>query len=95
MWLLLVALFGLLVPNGYFVHWLLTSFHGVGPILRDHLAMGFMLDAFLALILLAWNFARAPIGPVRWPWFVILSLIGGLGFGLPLYWWLNRRPGRA
>jgi hypothetical protein len=36
-------------------------------------------------------FARNPIGRYKWPWFVILSLIGGLGFGLPFYWWLNKR----
>jgi hypothetical protein len=35
------------------------------------------------------HFARKPIGNVRWYWFVVLSLIGGLGFSLPLYWWLN------
>jgi hypothetical protein len=28
---------------------------------------------------------------VRWYWFVVLSLAGGLGFSLPLYYWLNLR----
>ena len=94
MGLLAVALFGLLVPNGYFVYWLMTGDHGIASIVNNHLALGFILDALLALVLLAWHYARHPIGRVRWPWFVVLSLIGGLGFSLPFYWWLNRRkPG--
>jgi hypothetical protein len=28
---------------------------------------------------------------VRWHWFVVLSLVGGLGFSIPFYIWLNRR----
>ena len=49
MWLVIVALFGLLVPNGLFVYWLLAEYRGVGPVLADKLALGFMLDAFLVL----------------------------------------------
>jgi hypothetical protein len=92
-WLPIIALFGLLVPNGYFVYWLVKQFNGFGAVLHDHLAMGFILDAALATGLLCFAFARAPIGRIRWPWFLLLSLIGGLGFGLPLYWWLNQRRG--
>jgi len=40
-------------------------------------------------------FARHPLGPVKWPWFVVLSFLGGLGFSLPLYYWLNRRGSAA
>lgn len=94
-WLLVVAAFGLLVPNGLFIHWLLVEFDGVGQVLRNELALGFMLDAVMALALLCAYFARRPIGPYRWPWFLVLSLVGGLGFSLPFYWWLNRRPAAA
>ena len=34
-----------------------------------------------------------PIGRVKWQWFVVLSIIGGLAFSLPLYWWMNERRG--
>jgi hypothetical protein len=37
------------------------------------------------------HFARRPPDLVRWPWFVALSLLGGLCVGLPFYWWLNTR----
>ena len=94
MWLLGVALLGFFVPNGFFIYWLVVEFHGLGPVLHDNLALGFMLDVVLALVVLSVYFARRPIGPVRWPVFVLLSFLGGLGFSLPLYYWLNQRPGR-
>jgi hypothetical protein len=89
--LLLAAAFGFLVPNGFFVYWLAFEFNGLGPVLQDKLALGFILDVFLALIILSVYFAGHPIGRVKWPWFVALSLMGGLGFSLPLYYWLNQR----
>jgi hypothetical protein len=95
MWLLLVAAFGMLVPNGFFVYWLRNEFQGFGPVLHDHLAMGFILDVTMALVILSVYFAKRPLGPVRWPWFVVRSLLGGLGFSLPLYYWLNRRSAPA
>lgn len=92
--LLAIALFGLLVPNGLFVYWLLREFSSVGEVLGNHLALGFMLDAFLATGLLAFLFAKRPPGPLTWPWFVGLSILGGLGFSIPFYLWLNfRRAG--
>lgn len=91
MWLLLIAFFGLVVPNGLFVYWLFFEFHGLGPVLQDTLALGFILDVFLVLIVLSVYFARHPLGRVKWYWFVVLSFLGGLGFSLPLYYWLNKR----
>jgi hypothetical protein len=43
----------------------------------------------LALALLTVYFARHPNGRVRWPWFVAFSQLGGLGFSLPFYYWIN------
>lgn len=88
---LLLALFGLVVPNGLFLYWLLYEYDGLVNVARNKLAVAFILDAFLTMGLLAYSFAKNPPGRVRWHWFVVLSLIGGLGFSLPLYWWLNKR----
>jgi hypothetical protein len=92
--LLIIALFGLIVPNGIFIYWLFTEFHGVGEVLQNKLALAFIIDAFLAMFLLAYWFAVKPIGKVRWYWFIALSIIGGLGFSLPFYWWLNEKSDR-
>jgi hypothetical protein len=43
------------------------------------------------MILLADWFAVNSIGKVKWYWFIFLSLIGGLGFRLPFYYWLNKK----
>ena len=92
--LLIIALFGLTVPNGIFIYWLLTEFGGVAEVLQNKLAIAFIIDAFLAMFLLAWFFAVKPIGKIKWYWFIILSIIGGLGFSLPFYWWLNEKSDR-
>ena len=43
------------------------------------------------MCLLAYSFAIKPIGKIKWGWFVVLSLLGGLAFSIPFYWWLNKR----
>ena len=89
--LLLIALFGLFVPNGIFIYWLFTEFSSLGDVINNRLALGFIIEAFLVLGLLAYWFAKNPPGKIRWYWFVLFSLIGGLGFGLPFYYWLSKR----
>ncbi|MDQ6785739.1 MAG: hypothetical protein M3033_02815 [Acidobacteriota bacterium] len=89
--LLLIALFGLFVPNGLFLYWLLNEYDGIAGVVQNKLALAFITDAFLTMMLLAYYFAKNPIGKVKWYWFVVLSLIGGLVFSLPFYWWLNKR----
>ena len=83
------------------VHWLISIFVvclGLGH-LQMMMAVNFdffaMIDAFMAMLLLASLYARRPIGRFAWPWFVLLSLLGGLGFSLPLYWWLNSSSARS
>lgn len=88
--LLAVAIFGLLVPNNLFLYaWFHTP--AGGGMLQNPLATAFMLDAFVSMGLLAYFFSTRPIGPVKWYWFIALSIFGGLAFGIPMYWWLNER----
>jgi hypothetical protein len=89
--LLLIALFGLFVPNGIFIYWLFTEFQSVNDFLQDWLALGFIIDAVMVMLMLAYWFAKNPLGKVKWYWFIVFSLIGGLGFSLPFYYWLNQR----
>jgi hypothetical protein len=91
MLLLVIALFGLIVPNGIFIYWLLTEFHSLAEVINNKLAVAFIIDAFMAMFLLAYFFAVNPIGKIKWHWFIVLSLIGGLGFSIPFYFWLNKR----
>ena len=94
LWLLLAASFGLIVPNGLFLYWLAVEYRGIAAVLDDKLALAFIIDAFLSLILISIYLARRPIGRVGWPVFVVLSIAGGLGFSLPFFYWLNARQAR-
>ena len=89
--LLLTALFGLFVPNGIFIYWLFTEYNGIGDVINNKLALGFIIEAFLVMFLFAYYFSRNPPGKCKWPWFILFSLLGGIGFGIPFYWWMNKR----
>ncbi len=89
--LLVIALFCLFVPNGLFIYWFFTEFRSVGDVMNNWLALAFIIEAFVVVFLLAYWFAKNPPGKIKWYWFVVFSLVGGLGFGLPFYYWLNRR----
>lgn len=89
--LLSIAAFGLFVPNGMFIYYLFSQFHTLTEVMNDLLALGFIIDAFMATGLLAWFFAKHPIGTYSWKLFVVLSLIGGLGFSIPLFYYFNKR----
>ena len=88
--LLAIALLGLVVPNAFLVYWLINESPSLAGVAGNNLALGFILDLAMSMILLCIHFARNPMGRYRWPWFALLSLLGGLAFSLPFYGWLNR-----
>lgn len=95
MWLVFLAIIGNLVPGGLFLYSLFHDYSSLSAALSDRLALAFFVDLLMSTFLLAYLFARKPLGPVRWPWFVALSLLGTLAFAIPLFVWLNwrRAPG--
>ncbi len=93
--LLLLAVIGLVAPGGLFLYWLLNDSSSLSAALSDRMALAFFLDLLMSTFLLAYLFAKSPLGPVRWPWFVTLSLLGTLAFSLPLFIWLNWRSAPA
>ena len=72
--------FHLLVANEY---------HGLGPVLHDNLRPGVHPRRHRHADYSDRLLREHPLGSVDWPWFVLLSFMGGLGFSLPLYYWLN------
>ena len=89
--LLIIATFGFVAPNVFLLYWLFYEYDGLAHIAHNNLALAFIIDALIAMGLLAYSFATKPIGKVRWYWFVVLSLAGGMAFSIPFYWWLNKR----
>jgi hypothetical protein len=91
MWLVFLAVVGLLAPGGLFLYWLINDYTSLSAALSDRMAVAFFLDLLMSTLLLAYLFAKRPPGPIKWPWFVALSLLGTLAFGIPLFLWLNWR----
>ena len=95
MWLVFLAVIGLLAPGGLFLCWLLNDYSSLSAALSDRMALAFFLDLLISTFLLSYLFARKPLGPVKWHWFLALSLLGTLAFGIPLFIWLNWRSAPA
>lgn len=91
MWLIVLAVVGLLAPGGLFLYWMFNDYTTLSAALSDRMALAFFVDLLMSTFLLAYLFARKPLGPVKWPWFIMLSLLGTLAFGIPLFIWLNCR----
>ena len=89
--LLVLAAVGFAIPNAFFIPWLVSVWPDVTAMLRDRAATALLLDATIAMIWIAAWMARDTAARVRWPWFIVLSFLGGLGFAIPLWLWLNRR----
>lgn len=91
-WLLVLAIIGNLAPGLLFLYGLFHDYSSsiVGA-LSNPVALAFLLDLVISTFLLAYLFARKPLGPVKWPWFVVLTFLGTLAFAIPLFLWLNWR----
>ena len=85
----LAALFGLLGPNGVFLYYAFARRPEFVAAITHPVALALMIEAFLMVALLALWLARRPLGPWGWRSFVLLSLLGGLGFAAPMIVLLN------
>jgi hypothetical protein len=65
MWLVFLGLVGNLAPGGLFLFWLLNDYSSLSAALSDRLALAFFLDLLMSTFLLAYLFARKPLGPVE------------------------------
>lgn len=89
--LIVLAGLGLLVPGGLSLYAFIHDYTSLSAALSNRLALAFFIDLVMSTFLLAFLFARKPLGPVKWPWFIALSLLGTVAFGIPMFFWLNWR----
>lgn len=82
--LLTLSIIGLVGPNGIFVYYSLFRWSDFLSTLRDPVALSFIVEAFLVMGILAWCCAKL-LSPRQGWLFVLFSLIGGLGFSLPVF----------
>ena len=90
-----VALFGLVGPNGVFLHWAFARHTEFRAAITHPVAAALMVEAFVMVALLALWLAKRPLGPWGWRSFVAMSLLGGLGFAAPMIVLLNSKPAGA
>ena len=83
--LLGIAILSLLGPNGVFLYYMFFGQNEYAAAMRNPMALVFMLDAFLATGLMAYYIAKTSLKKNEWLRFVLLSLVGSLGFSLPLF----------
>lgn len=81
LWLLMAI--GVVGVNGAFVVGLLQpgTFRSA---LANPIAAAFMGEAVLLLGMLAYLFTKWRVTRLRWPWFVLLSLLGSMVFAIPI-----------
>ncbi|MBX7151455.1 hypothetical protein K1X84_07430 [bacterium] len=89
--LLAISLFGLLIPNGIFLYYVAVEFRSLSEVMNNSLAVAFMVDALMATAFITFWYSQNPLGRHSWKLFVVLSLIGGLGFSLPFFYYLNKK----
>ena len=77
------AMFGLFGINGAFLYGVSTP-ELFWTALGNPISLAFMIEALLMVALLAYLLTKWKVTTLRWPWFVLLSLLGSLAFALPV-----------
>ncbi|MSQ28377.1 MAG: hypothetical protein EXR51_09620 [Dehalococcoidia bacterium] len=88
----IVAIIGLLGPNGMFVYYLLFQPEVTSAAFGNPVALTFIIDALAATFLLAYLLARRRVSRLGWSWFIVLGLLGGLLFAIPAFLHLGASP---
>ena len=90
-----VAAFGMLGPNAVFLYYFVAEHHEFFEAITHPVALSLLVDAFIAMALIAWFIARYGTGRHGWRAFVGLSLLGGLVFSIPAFLLLNSEKGEV
>jgi hypothetical protein len=93
-WLAVLAAFTFFGLNGAFVYGLLHPAL-LQAALANPLALAFILEAFVLVGVLAYLLRRWGVSRLPWGWFVVLSLLGGLAFSLPVVLLVTGRMGKS
>lgn len=83
-----LALFGLIVPNGIFLYYFFSSPEVMQAAMSNPISLVFISEAFLLMFLFAWLLRKVgstqPSGFV----FILMSLVGSMVFSVPAALWL-------
>lgn len=89
--LLTTAIVGFMVPNGLFVYHSLLHPAAFQTALANPVALLFMAEALLLMLLLAWLIHHLGFRSPGWLAFIIMSLVGSMAFSVPAFLFLASR----
>jgi fatty-acid desaturase len=89
--LIVLAIFGLLVPNGVFLYYFLFAPSVLHAAFANPVALVFMLEALLLMIFFAWLIHHRGFRSPGWLAFIIMSLVGSMAFSVPAFLYLSSR----
>ncbi len=89
--LALLAIFGLLVPNGIFVYYFFNDPEVSRIAMSNPISLVFMTEAFFLMFLFAWLLRKAGSTKPNGLVFIIMSLVGSMVFSVPAALWLTFR----
>ena len=84
-----LAVFGLLIPNGVFIYYFLTDASVTRAALTNPISLVFITEAFFLMFLFAWLLKRLGLTRPGALAFVIMSLLGSMVFSVPATLWLR------
>lgn len=91
---LLAAIVGFLLVNCPFLYIALFEKETYAAAMKNGLALVFIGEAFLLMLLFAFLIARMGWRKPGWLFFIVMSLLGSLAFSIPLQLYLITKPGR-
>ena len=90
-----LTLLSLALPNVLFYTWLATEFVSFGEIVNDGLARTLFLEMMSASLLVSYIFWANPLGSISVKWFLLMSVVAGVGIAVPVFYWLNKNGVKA
>ena len=92
--LLALAVFGLTVPNGFFLYYSLAAPAALHAARSNPVALVFITEAFLLMFLCAWVIRHLGFRSPGWIAFIVMSLLGSMVFSVPAFLYLASRNAR-
>lgn len=89
--LVLISFFGLLVPNGVFIYFFITSPETASAAMSNPISLVFIVEAFFLTFLFAWLLRKAGVKKPTGLVFIIMSLVGSMVFSVPATLYLIAR----
>ena len=88
-----ICLIGFAILNTVFIYYLVFSAETITAAFKNPVAAVFIVESFLLMGVLAYLLNKWQLSRLHWAWFIVLSLVGGMAFALPIVLlWPKKTP---